>query len=529
MERKSAQLIGIRGLMLVLLSASVLVTLATCLVVAHGVLRDALIHSALESHKAYAYKVASGIDQFIHSVHERLQYSSQLIGSGFTDRALAQAEVKRLQVQDSELQIVITADASGNILDGYPRLDFAKAVKLANAVRRAASAGRPLVSQAFISPAGHFSVLISNPVRDSAGNVLGLIGGVVNLREDGVMSNLLGGHQLADAFAFVVDENLQILYHPDATRLGAVLSTSATAHAALRGGQEGELEATDYRGIPMLAGYAEVKGAHWAVVTQQPRDNALHPLRNLMHEMLFKLLPVSLLGLALMLVVSTWVTRPLRQLANSAQHVPELAASRELHAVNAWYAEAAAIRSALVSGIQSLDQKISSLNHAAESDPLTGLVNRRGMNAALAILDTQAQPYCALALDIDHFKRVNDTWGHDVGDVALQHIAGIIQSCSRAGDLACRAGGEEFCLLLPDTGLQMATEIAERIRTTIATSPLDKVGAMTISIGVACRSCAEQTSSAILKCADERLYKAKETGRNRVVSADWPLVDEQPA
>lgn len=343
------------------------------------------------------------------------------------------------------------------------------------------------------------------------------------------MSNLLGGHQLADAFAFVVDENLQILYHPDATRLGAVLSTSATAHAALRGGEEGELEATDYRGIPMLAGYAEVKGAHWAVVTQQPRDNALHPLRNLMHDMLFKLLPVSLLGLALMLVVSTWVTRPLRQLANSAQHVPELAASRELHAMNAWYAEAAAIRSALVSGIQSLDQKISSLNHAAESDPLTGLVNRRGMNAALAILDAQTQPYCALALDIDHFKRVNDTWGHDVGDVALQHIAGIIQSCSRAGDLACRAGGEEFCLLLPDTGLQMATEIAERIRTTIATSPLDKVGAMTISIGVACRSSVEQTSTAILKCADERLYKAKETGRNRVVSADWPLVDEQPA
>lgn len=108
--------------------------------------------------------------------------------------------------------------------------------------------------------------------------------------------------------------------------------------------------------------------------------------------------------------------------------------------------------------------------------------------------------------------------GHDVGDVALQHIASIIQSCSRAGDLACRAGGEEFCLLLPDTSLQVATDIAERIRTTIAASPLDKVGAMTISIGVASRTSAEQTSAAILKCADERLYRAKDTGRNRVVS-----------
>jgi diguanylate cyclase (GGDEF)-like protein len=220
----------------------------------------------------------------------------------------------------------------------------------------------------------------------------------------------------------------------------------------------------------------------------------------------------------LILAVSTLVTRPLRQLANSAQQVPDLGASQQLKTVNAWYAEAAAIRKALLAGVRSLDQKISDLNHVAESDPLTGLINRRGMNAALAILDQQGQPYCALALDIDHFKRVNDTWGHDVGDVALQHIAGIIQACSRTGDLACRAGGEEFSLLLPDTSLTMATEIAERIRTTIATRPLDKVGVMTISIGVAGRESAGQLSAAVLKKADERLYLAKQAGRNQVVA-----------
>ncbi|MFJ4387422.1 diguanylate cyclase [Pseudomonas sp. NPDC089408] len=517
MLRINARYIGIRGLMLSLLSASVLVTLATCLVVAHGVVRDALIHSALESHRAYAYKVASGVDAFIDSVHERLQYSSELIGHDFSNRRLAQAEAKRLKVQDAELELVVVADASGTILDGYPPLDFSTTEKLNEAVRQAASARLPLVSQAFTSPDGTFSVLISNPIRDGKGDVLGVLAGLVKLREGGVMSIMIGTHQLADAFAFVVDDHLQILYHPDPSRLGAVLNTSATAHAALRGG-EGELESTDYRGIPMLAGYAEVKGAHWAVVTQQPRENALQPLSALMHDMLLKLLPVSLLGLVLILAVSTLVTRPLRQLANSAQQVPDLGASQQLKTVNAWYAEAAAIRKALLAGVRSLDQKISDLNHVAESDPLTGLINRRGMNAALAILDQQGQPYCALALDIDHFKRVNDTWGHDVGDVALQHIAGIIQACSRTGDLACRAGGEEFSLLLPDTSLTMATEIAERIRTTIATRPLDKVGVMTISIGVAGRESAGQLSAAVLKKADERLYLAKQAGRNQVVA-----------
>ena len=142
------------------------------------------------------------------------------------------------------------------------------------------------------------------------------------------------------------------------------------------------------------------------------------------------------------------------------------------------------------------------------------------MNAALQALDATQQTYSALALDVDHFKRVNDNFGHDVGDLALQRVAQVIRDCTRAGDLPCRAGGEEFCLLLPNTALSTACEVAERIRTTLSATAVAQIGTLTISIGVACRDADTPSAAAILKRADERLYLAKHNGRNRIVAED---------
>jgi len=218
------------------------------------------------------------------------------------------------------------------------------------------------------------------------------------------------------------------------------------------------------------------------------------------------------------LVATLLITRPLRQLADSAEQLAAPQATEQLNAINAWYAEAAAIRRALLSGVQLLQQKLGSLSHQAQSDPLTGLANRRAMSAALETLTQTQRPYAVLALDIDHFKRVNDTFGHDVGDDALKQVAAIIAANSREQDLACRAGGEEFVLILPEANLEVAREIAERIRHTIATTPVPQVGTLTISIGVASRSIETPTAESVLKRADQQLYHAKESGRNRVAA-----------
>jgi two-component system, cell cycle response regulator len=162
----------------------------------------------------------------------------------------------------------------------------------------------------------------------------------------------------------------------------------------------------------------------------------------------------------------------------------------------------------------------------AITDALTGLFNRRYMESHLATLIEQAiargKPLTALVLDIDYFKSVNDTHGHDAGDDVLREFALRIRRSIRGIDLACRYGGEEFVVIMPETDMAVAAMVAERLRRRIAADPFAiQQGArsieVTISIGLASLRGKEDNAAAILKRADQALYRAKRDGRNRVV------------
>lgn len=125
-----------------------------------------------------------------------------------------------------------------------------------------------------------------------------------------------------------------------------------------------------------------------------------------------------------------------------------------------------------------------------------------------------------LLLDIDHFKKINDTYGHPIGDQALQHVSSIISEELRNVDIAARHGGDEFTLLLPETGTEGARLVAERIRTVIESSPLaidnSQNISITISIGIASYPDCGNTTQQLTRNADQALYEAKGAGRNRV-------------
>jgi two-component system cell cycle response regulator len=162
----------------------------------------------------------------------------------------------------------------------------------------------------------------------------------------------------------------------------------------------------------------------------------------------------------------------------------------------------------------------------AITDALTGLHNRRYMETHLATLVEQAaargKPIAVLVLDIDYFKAVNDAHGHDAGDDVLREFALRIRKAIRNIDLACRYGGEEFVIVMPETDMAVATMVAERLRRRIASEPFTiQNGArnldVTISIGIAALDGPADNAAAILKRADTALYRAKRDGRNRVV------------
>ncbi|HWU63699.1 MAG TPA: PleD family two-component system response regulator [Ensifer sp.] len=177
------------------------------------------------------------------------------------------------------------------------------------------------------------------------------------------------------------------------------------------------------------------------------------------------------------------------------------------------------------------DRLRASVEHTIElavMDGLTGLNNRRYLDNHLKLLfdraNARGRALSVCLTDIDRFKSINDTFGHDAGDEVLKELAARIRSTVRGADLACRYGGEEFVVVMPDTPVEMATTIAERLRGAIEDKPFHLKAAsldlkVTASLGIAAISQSVQSPAQLMKAADQALYEAKNAGRNRVVAA----------
>jgi diguanylate cyclase (GGDEF)-like protein len=172
------------------------------------------------------------------------------------------------------------------------------------------------------------------------------------------------------------------------------------------------------------------------------------------------------------------------------------------------------------------------LERLAAHDGLTGLTNRRGFDERLdaelsrAIRDQQSM--ALIMIDVDHFKRFNDTYGHQLGDECLREVAsGLLTAVLRPSDLVARYGGEEFAVILPSVDQAGAYAVAERIRESIAALAIvhsgnDALGVVTVSVGLACGVPSRGTNEKdLITLADKALYQAKRSGRNRVVALRW--------
>lgn len=176
--------------------------------------------------------------------------------------------------------------------------------------------------------------------------------------------------------------------------------------------------------------------------------------------------------------------------------------------------------------VDSLRKELDRVKQEAMVDPLTGLVNRSGFESALARVikaaSNDVEPACLLMADIDNFKRINDSYGHLLGDIVLKAVAHTLNASVKGKDTAARYGGEEFAVVLPDTQLEGARALAENIRSLVEKGQIRRqtdrqpIGQVTISIGVAAFRPGD-TREALIERADRALYRAKNAGRNRVL------------
>jgi diguanylate cyclase (GGDEF)-like protein len=181
-------------------------------------------------------------------------------------------------------------------------------------------------------------------------------------------------------------------------------------------------------------------------------------------------------------------------------------------------------RMLIFSDVTDIVRTAEEMKRLATIDGMTGIYNRRHF---LLLADHEwkraqryQRPVAFLMIDIDHFKEINDSFGHEAGDRMIVHLANMARDCKRESDVLARIGGEEFALLLPETTLDQAMVVAERLRQHVLNNPLSEISpaiCASVSIGVATEDAAMRDISDLMKAADQALYCAKRAGRNRVI------------
>ena len=510
--------IDLRRLILSLAVMSAFVTLANSFYASYSVQRQLLIDNTLEENRVYAAKLAASTEQFLKSMQKQLAYSSVIAASHFDDPKILQAETARLKYQTDSFNSVVITNMKGKILATSPdSLQLIGHTVNTPGALEALKMRRPMISKPYISLAKNLVIVISTPVVSEQGEYLGYIGGTIYLRQKSILNELLGEHYYRDgSYIAVLDNERRILYHPDANRVGEVVKPRPLTEAP-KSSPNGSLMVTNLAGKAMLAGYAVVPSSGWEIVTQRPTDATLKPLEGLMYKVLRHLTPLAIVTLLIVWLFSRLIARPLWLLARSANEMDKPDVSSNIREIPSWYFESTQLKRALLIGISLLQKKIGKLKFETQTDPMTGLFNRRGLAMTLESVVQLRQQFSAITLDIDHFKAINDSYGHDIGDEVIKSLAEQIRHNARESDILCRVGGEEFLVLLPGTPLAEAGMIAERLRQNVETLMLPGIQPITISLGVAYWNQQQGEPDKALKRADEALYRAKKEGRNRVV------------
>jgi diguanylate cyclase (GGDEF)-like protein len=434
-------------------------------------------------------------------------------------------DYKELMIVDLQGSLMATSDAAGGTSPEIPR-EWIKEVR----------AGRSIIGEAYFDPIhGTRVMVIGEPIRSATNELLGVLAAKLSVRP---IDAVLSGHTHSDTDAvFLINSRGRLLtcaaipadQHIDSFLDPQVLSrlsanqTQPTAYKSSQG--------------PMVIGTLNrVPSLGWAVVVEVDRDKAFAQVQRLQHlTLLVAGSMLALLGLCAYMLALT-IVRPLRRLSQGADRVAagdlqvDLPVRNRSEAgyltqvFNHMVARLRQNRDQLAKVNAELQDKNQELHLLSITDPLTGLFNRKHLMETLTAEVIRSlrhkHTFALLIVDIDHFKRINDTHGHQKGDEVLRCLADVFRKSIRDCDYVARYGGEEFIILLPETGRRGAMEAAERIRIHAAKeSVVLEAGSIsvTVSIGISLFPDNGADVKTVIQQADKALYIAKDSGRNRIV------------
>lgn len=544
------QITAVVSLLLVLI-------LAACLITVSIVLTDAIRGNAGGHMESIAIDLADRLDD---GMLERYQDVVSLTTSDpFTQfeqgrGAEVQARIDALKASFPHYAWIGLADRNGSVIaasDGvlagtsvaeHPWFVAGAAKAHIGRVHEAALLAALLKSKGADADAEPLRLIdVAAPVKDSEGRQIAVLG--AHLSWD--WARELRDTALTDQRKALKTE-MRIADRQGRLVLGGAFGSSfgdlGSVKAALAGKHGWMIEQID--GSPQLVGFApthgfaEMDGLGWIVMASTPLAVADAPLHDLDRVMGGIGVLLGLAGILIVFLTAKRLGRPLTTLTEVARGIgqdtphtlPRLSGSREVVSLSLALRALLHRIGAVTEHLQdtreraaALESENRELEQLASLDPLTGLRNRRSFlelaEHEIARARRDASILSVLMIDIDHFKQVNDTYGHPAGDKVIRAIANLIRSLSREADIAARFGGEEFVILLPNCGFEDVRQFGERLRLRISEHLLEHDGrAIRVTVSVGCAHFTPQTTGLdeAIDSADHALYLAKRLGRNRV-------------
>lgn len=500
---------------------SLISTLLLSIFVSYKTNRETLVESSLEAGRAYAEKLANTIDFFVENMKDSFEMTSSEILPYLNSPATLAKKTDDLRMMSKLFNAVYIADTQGEILASSPAISAYTNIHIEPvAYNRVLRDGVAVVSSPFLSDSGVIQVSIMHPLSNSLGKSYGVLGGTISLEEDDFLGTILGNHFNDDgSFVYVVDRQGNVIYHPDPEQLFQSLSDDA-AVAQLIKGMSGVEQVVGPDGKEMLAGFAYVPSLKWGIVSQRPLEIALSPLKDTLVQMILFSVPVVIVVFLLALFLSIYIARPLNKMATVADQSVHLRSGEHIEKVNVWYFESTQLKDAIYRSIEQLRRRVERYKQESALDYLTGLYNRRFLTQQLNLFEEDKTAYFVIFADIDRFKRINDTYGHVVGDEVLRYVADHIRQVLGNSSYGYRYGGEEFCIIMPDAVEATAFEIAEKLRVNLQDEVSPCGEKITVSLGIACYPESTNDYYDVINKADAAMYVAKRAGGNRTVIAE---------
>lgn len=497
---------------------SMFTILAVSAVTGYYAIKNSLTAQILSSNRAQAGEMSRTVQSLLHSMQANMQAASDY----FSRNRLPEDEMERqLDFYRSATYLFNSAavvSGKGVVLSISPHNLGLKGKELdTSGIRQALELKKPLISEPYLSANNKYTVLVSHPLIDGDGNYGGFIAGTIFTKEANIFQKILGSQtkQNGDgSYFYVVDASGRILFHPDQTRVGHDV-TGNPAVGELVKGDGGARQVANSLGKRYLAGYEPIPETGWGIVYQTPARQVAAATEMMIERMALYAAPFLLGLLCLTLWLSAKLSVALQRLSAAASSL-NAGGGNLAPLPRHWSYEVNQLNRNLSDAMNDMIKKTEKLLHESRTDALTGLPNRRTMDAVIGSWVEQQIPFAMILLDIDHFKAINDTYGHETGDEVLKFLAWILENGKGEHAVACRYGGEEFTVLLPNASKEEAYFAAERLRTQVETA-VSPIGiSITLSLGVSAYR-PEEGIQALLRSADEALYEAKQKGRNRTV------------